>query len=91
MSAKYPRVAIDPAHCGIYKEYHDKKGRRHILDGPYVVRRKIYSDNGTNFVIIDDQHVVVRSIPSLEDGGMWLVRESGFTSRVEWETYYADR
>lgn len=56
----YPRIEINPAHCGIYKEYHDKRGQRHIMDSPYVVRRKVRSQGDRLFITLQGQDIEVR-------------------------------
>lgn len=58
---QYPLIEINPAHCQIYREYHDKKGRRHIQDGPYTVRRKVWRDlmRGKDFIKLQGSKVLV--------------------------------
>jgi hypothetical protein len=61
--SQYPRVEINPAHCGIYNEYHDKNGERHVQDGSYVVRRKVISADGKyGTITLDGQEVRVQRI-----------------------------
>ena len=66
-SQQYPRVGIYPAHCGVYRTYHDKNGDRHIQDGPYTERRKIRSENGQNFILLAGTRVPVKRISDRDE------------------------